>query len=48
MKWGIKIMKKILLGTVALIALGIAAPASAADLAARPYQAAPIADPDDV
>ena len=38
-------MKKILLGTVAVIALGIAAPASAADLAARPYQAAPIAVP---
>jgi outer membrane immunogenic protein len=32
-------MKKILLGTVALIALG--APASAADLAARPYTKAP-------
>jgi hypothetical protein len=34
-------MKKFLLGTVALVALGIAAPASAADLAARPYQAPP-------
>jgi outer membrane immunogenic protein len=34
-------MKKILLGTVALIALGMAAPASAADLAARPYTKAP-------
>ena len=34
-------MKKILLGTVALIALGIAAPASAADLGARPYTKAP-------
>ncbi len=35
-------MKKILLGTVALAALGIAAaPASAADLAARPYTKAP-------
>ena len=34
-------MKKFLLGTVALVALGIAAPASAADLAARPYKAAP-------
>ena len=35
-------MKKILLGTVALVALGIAsAPASAADLAARPYTKAP-------
>src|SRR3954466_12859988 len=30
-------MKMILLGAVALIALGMAAPASAADLAARPY-----------
>src|SRR4051795_8633019 len=30
-------MKRILLGAVALIALGMAAPASAADLAARPY-----------
>jgi outer membrane immunogenic protein len=36
-------MKKILLGTVALIALGAIAPASAADLAARPYsKAAPM------
>jgi outer membrane immunogenic protein len=35
-------MKKILLGTVALAALGVAAaPASAADLAARPYTKAP-------
>ena len=34
-------MKKILLGTVALVALGLAAPASAADLAARPYTKAP-------
>lgn len=33
-------MKKFLLGTVALVAL--AAPASAADLAARPYKAAPM------
>jgi len=32
-------MKKVLLGTVALIAL--AAPASAADIAARPYTKAP-------
>src|SRR3954471_22812895 len=38
-------MKKILLGSVALIAMGMAAPASAADLAARPYKAAPIAAP---
>src|SRR3954465_6653422 len=43
MNLGIKMMKKILLGTVALFAL--AAPASAADLAARPYKAAPIAAP---
>jgi outer membrane immunogenic protein len=34
-------MKKILLGVVALAALGIAAPASAADLAAKPYVKAP-------
>ena len=34
-------MKKFLLGTVALIALGAAAPASAADMAARPYTKAP-------
>ncbi len=34
-------MKKFLLGTVGLIALGMAAPASAADLAARPYVKAP-------
>src|ERR1700750_2259576 len=35
-------MKKFLLGTVGLIALGMAsAPASAADLAARPYTKAP-------
>ncbi len=34
-------MKKFLLGTIGLVALGIAAPASAADLAARPYRAAP-------
>jgi outer membrane immunogenic protein len=38
-------MKKILLGTVALIAMGMSVPASAADLAARPYKAAPIAVP---
>jgi len=35
-------MKKFLLGTVALVALGMAAPASAADLAARPYTPAPL------
>src|SRR5712671_7694058 len=34
-------MKKFLLGAVALAALGLAAPASAADLAARPYTKAP-------
>ena len=34
-------MKKFLLGTAGLIALGMAAPASAADLAARPYTKAP-------
>jgi outer membrane immunogenic protein len=38
-------MKKFLLGTAALIAIGIAAPASAADLATRPYKAAPVAVP---
>jgi outer membrane immunogenic protein len=36
-------MRKFLLGAVGLLALGIAAPASAADLAARPYtKAAPV------
>ena len=34
-------MKKFLLGTVALIALGASVPAMAADLAARPYTKAP-------
>ena len=34
-------MKKFLLGTVGLVALGMAAPASAADMAARPYTKAP-------
>ena len=34
-------MKKLFLATVGLAALGIAAPASAADLAARPYTKAP-------
>jgi len=39
-------MKKFLMCTVGLVALGIAAPASAADLAARPYtKAPPIAAP---
>jgi outer membrane immunogenic protein len=36
-------MKKFLLGTVGLVALSLAAPASAADLAARPYTKAPVA-----
>jgi outer membrane immunogenic protein len=40
-KTGENAMKKFLLGTVGLVALGIAAPASAADLAARPYTKAP-------
>ncbi len=34
-------MKKFLLGTVGLVALGMSAPASAADMAARPYTKAP-------
>ena len=34
-------MKKFWLATVALVAFGIAAPASAADLGARPYTKAP-------
>src|SRR5690349_24634002 len=34
-------MKKLLLGTVGLIALSLDTPASAADLAARPYTKAP-------
>lgn len=34
-------MKKMLLGTTALLALGATAPAFAADLAARPYTKAP-------
>jgi outer membrane immunogenic protein len=34
-------MKKFLLGTVGLVALGLAGPASAADIAARPYTKAP-------
>src|SRR3954471_3109942 len=34
-------MKKFLLGAASIIALGMAAPASAADLAARPYTKAP-------
>jgi outer membrane immunogenic protein len=39
--WGVLSMKKFLLGTVGLAALGMAAPVSAADLAARPYTKAP-------
>src|ERR1700688_1424595 len=40
--WRIKQMKKFLLGTVALVALGATVPALAADLAARPvYTKAP-------
>jgi outer membrane immunogenic protein len=38
-------MKKFLLATVGLLALGIVAPASAADIAARPYTKAPPAPP---
>jgi outer membrane immunogenic protein len=38
-------MKKFLLGTAAFITVGFAAPASAADMAARPYKAPPIAAP---
>ena len=38
-------MKKILLGTVGLLALSLSAPASAADLAARPYAKAPVLAP---
>jgi outer membrane immunogenic protein len=34
-------MKTFLLGAVGLVALGLAAPATAADLAARPYTKAP-------
>ena len=41
MTMGIETMKKFLVGTVGLIALGMAAPATAADLAARPYTKAP-------
>jgi outer membrane immunogenic protein len=39
-----KMIRKILLGTVGLLALGLSS-ASAADIAARPYKAAPIAVP---
>ena len=34
-------MKKILFGTIGIVALGLSAPADAADLAARPYTKAP-------
>src|ERR1700674_5514973 len=40
-RWRLILMKKFLLGTVALVALGAAVPAMAADLAARPYTKAP-------
>jgi outer membrane immunogenic protein len=40
-KAGENTMKKFLLGTVGLVALGMVSPASAADLAARPYTKAP-------
>src|SRR6202790_2686380 len=40
-RWRIKLMKKFLLGTVALVALGATVPALAADLAARSYTKAP-------
>jgi outer membrane immunogenic protein len=40
-KTGENTMRKFLLGAVGLLALGIAAPASAADLASRPYTKAP-------
>src|SRR6202022_931604 len=45
--WRLRLMKKFLLATVALVALGATVPALAADLAARPYtKAAPyIAQP---
>src|ERR1051326_484665 len=39
--WRTRLMKKFLLATVALVALGATAPALAADLAARPYTKAP-------
>ena len=38
---GARIMRKILLSGVALLAVSMAAPASAADMAARPYTKAP-------
>jgi outer membrane immunogenic protein len=41
LEWDLKKMKKVLLVTASLIALGAAAPAMAADLAARPYTKAP-------
>src|ERR1044071_8871859 len=39
--WRTRLMKKFLLATVALVALGATVPALAADLAARPYTKAP-------
>jgi outer membrane immunogenic protein len=38
-------VNKILFGTAAVLALGISLPASAADMAARPYTKAPVATP---
>src|SRR3954468_16382258 len=43
--WRIKPMKKFLLASVALVALGATVPALAADLAARPYTKAPAYGP---
>src|SRR6202171_1200605 len=40
--WRINLMKKFLLGTVALVALGATVPALAADLGARTYTKAPV------
>src|SRR5450432_2508390 len=40
-RWRLRLMKKFLLGTVALVALGATVPALAADLGARTYTKAP-------
>src|SRR5260370_15602366 len=40
-RWRSRLMKKFLLGTVALVALGATVPAFAADLGARTYTKAP-------
>ena len=45
MKAGENTMKKFLLGAVGLVAIGVAAPAVAADLPARPYSKAPVMIP---